>query len=91
MIVLFNKNCWWETSGSPSPTLDLARVLTTLSEGEESGDMTKRELEDGSFTVMIGDSHTEFDYTAWKLYESYVIQILYIYSIYKSISVYYNV
>ena len=34
MIVLFNKNCCWETSGSPSTTLDLARVLTTLSEGE---------------------------------------------------------
>ena len=26
------------------------------SEGHESGDMTKRELEDGSFTVM-GDTH----------------------------------
>lgn len=60
MIVLFNKNCWWETSGSPSTTLDLARVLTTLGEGKESGDMTKRELEDGSFTEMMGNSHIEF-------------------------------
>ena len=44
----------------PKYLLGSSTVLTTLNEGKESGDMTKRELEDGSFTVMMGNSHTEF-------------------------------
>lgn len=81
MIVLFNKNCCWETSGSPSTTLDLARVLTTLSEGEESGDMTKSELEDGSCTVMMGDSNPNLHCmeVIWVLCDSntvYIVQYL---------------